>query len=315
MTKYELRSGMFRIPEGTEHTRLHAEAAEAMYQGIVSLARRVLHWQGVVTTVEGMENIPAYGGALLAMNHTGYYDFLFGSMPAHLRGRRLVRFMAKKEIFDVPVVGRFMRGMKHVPVDRARGAGAVDAAVEHLNAGHLVSIFPEATISRSFELKEFKNGAARIAAAAEVPLIPMICWGSQRIWTKGGKKNLGRNHLPVHVKVGAPIELTGDVAADMERLKSAMQALLDQVRADYDRDHGPFEDGLAWRPAANGGVAPTLAEADRMDAADKAEKARKRKKKAEHKTAKELRKADDRLAKKANRQLRRLSRLGRKEQA
>src|SRR5699024_1501645 len=134
--------------------------------------------QGIRLTVFGAENIPVDGPALLAINHTGYYDFIFGGIPAHLRGRRLVRFMAKKEIFDTPVIGRLMRSMKHLQVNRAAGAASREEAVERLRQGQLVGIFPEATISRAFELKDFKNGAARIAAEADAPLIPVVIWGS-----------------------------------------------------------------------------------------------------------------------------------------
>ena len=56
----------------------------------------------------------------------------------------------------------------------------------------MVGIFPEATISRSFELKEFKTGAVRLAASAEVPLIPLVLWGTQRMFTKDHPKDFSR---------------------------------------------------------------------------------------------------------------------------
>ena len=84
-----------------------------------------------------------------------------------------------------------MRGMHHIPVDRGAGASSFRAAVQALKAGEIVGVFPEATISRAFELKDFKSGAVRMAQAADVPLIPMAIWGSQRVWTKGHPKRLG----------------------------------------------------------------------------------------------------------------------------
>ena len=72
-------------------------------------------------------------------------------------------------------------------------------AVERLRAGELVGVYPEATISRSFELKEFKSGAARMARDADVPIIPMIVWGAQRMWTKDHPRNMGRKKIPITV--------------------------------------------------------------------------------------------------------------------
>src|SRR5690606_8258454 len=122
------------------------------------------------------------GGVLLACNHVSYLDFIYGGLAANPSGR-LVRFMAKKEIFDHPVGGPVMRSMHHIPVDRGDGLGSYHRAVEYLRAGEAVGIFPEATISRAMEVKEIKSGAVRIAAAAGVPLLPVALWGTQRILT------------------------------------------------------------------------------------------------------------------------------------
>lgn len=301
-----IREGLFRVPDDLEQLDNHAETGERFYQSIVAILKKVLWAQGHVITIRGAENIPAFGGALLAMNHTGYFDFIFGGMPAYLRGRRLVRFMAKKEIFDKKIVGALMRGMRHVSVDRAQGSGSVDDAVLHLRSGRLVGIFPEATISRSFELKEFKTGAARIAATADVPLIPMACWGSQRIWTKGGKKHLGRTKTPVMLHVGTPIPVTGDADADTAALHAAMSALLDAVRADYAASFGEPAPGADWMPAALGGSAPTPEQANAQDDAARAAKAAARAAAAADKEAK----ADRALAKRVAKSFKRL----RKEQ-
>ena len=65
--------------------------------------------------------------------------------------------------------------------------------------GELVGVYPEATISRSFELKEFKTGAVRMALEARVPIVPLIVWGAQRAWTKDHPKSLGRKKIPITV--------------------------------------------------------------------------------------------------------------------
>ena len=83
-----------------------------------------------------------------------------------------------------------------------------------LKAGEIVGVFPEATISRAFELKDFKSGAVRMAQAADVPLIPMAIWGSQRVWTKGHPKRLGRTNIPITLSVGEPLRVTRKDNAD-----------------------------------------------------------------------------------------------------
>ena len=150
------------------------------------------------------------------------------------------------------IVGSLMRGMKHVTVDRSAGAASIKEATKWLRSGGFVGIFPESTISRSFELAEFKTGAARIADEAGVPMIPTVIWGSQRLLTKGLKKNLGRSHTPIIVSYGEPVITTGDPERDTERVKEAMQKLLDANRAEYEERFGPFSDGLDWMPASLG---------------------------------------------------------------
>ena len=269
---------MITVPEGLEAVPDHpTEPHEGLYPRFVRLVRRVLAATRIDVTLYGAEHIPAEGGALIAGNHTGYYDFVLAGVGPHMRGQRLVRFMAKKSVFDVKVLGRVLRRMGHVPVDRARGASSIDAAVTELEKGRLVGIFPEATISRSFELAEFKTGAARIAHRAGVPLIPCVIWGSQRIWTKDLPKQL--RGVPVIIRYGAPVALTGDADADTAQLRAAMQELLDASRAEYAERHGTGE-GEPWMPASLGGTAPTLEEADelyRLEREARAEKkARKR---------------------------------------
>ena len=120
--------------------------------------------QGLKFTVTGVENLPRTGGAVIAINHTSYFDFTFAGLPAYKQhlGRK-VRFMAKKEVFDNKVTGPIMRSLRHIEVDRDSGAASFDQACQALKEGELVGVYPEATISRSFEIKEFKSGAARMA--------------------------------------------------------------------------------------------------------------------------------------------------------
>ncbi|MCG7295769.1 1-acyl-sn-glycerol-3-phosphate acyltransferase [Corynebacterium afermentans] len=260
-----------RLYEGIAANR--DEAVEKFYQGLVGFARRLMRAANIEVTVIGAENIPAESGALLAGNHTGYADFILMGTGPYLHGERLVRFMAKKSVFDVPVLGWLLKLMKHVPVDRARGGASIAPAVQMLREGNLVGIFPEATISRSFELANFKTGAARIAHQAGVPLVPCVIWGSQRIWTKDLPKHF--RDVPVIVRYGEPVALTGDAEADTAELKRQMQLLLDASRSEY---ASLYTDGAgeAWMPVALGGTAPTPGEAEELYAKERAERAAKK---------------------------------------
>ena len=154
---------------------------EWVYRPIIRVALGLFRLLGFRFTVIGAENIPADGGAVLASNHVSYFDFMFVGLPAHYRGRRLVRFMAKKEVFENKISGPLMRGMHHISVDRAAGLGAYRLAVEALQEGELVGVFPESTISRAYIPRPFKSGAARMAIEAGVPLLPVVVWGGHRV--------------------------------------------------------------------------------------------------------------------------------------
>lgn len=243
---------------------------EPAYGTVIQLARLVWRLQGLRFTVTGVENLPTSGGAVIAINHTSYFDFTFAGLPAYKQGLgRKVRFMAKKEVFDHKITGPIMRSLRHIPVDRESGAASFEAAVEMLKAGELVGVYPEATISRSFEIKEFKSGAARMAIAAGVPIVPHIVWGAQRIWTKGHPKKMFRPKVPIAVAVGEPIPPTLSAQDLTVLLHSRMQHLLEWVQDAY----GPHPAGEFWVPRRLGGGAPSLAEAARLDAEEANERA------------------------------------------
>lgn len=248
---------------------------EPAYGTVIAGVRLLWRTQGLKFTITGLDNVPATGGAVVAINHTGYLDFTFAGYPAYLhRPRRLVRFMAKQEVFDHKVTGPVMRALRHIPVDRQSGGASFDAAVQALKAGELVGVYPEATISRSFELKEFKSGAARMAIAADVPIIPHIVWGAQRIWTKDHPKKMWRPKVPISIAVGAPIQPTLPPTELTALLRARMQDLLEQVQDAY----GPYPIGEFWVPHRLGGGAPTPAEAAELESAELTARAAKRQK-------------------------------------
>ncbi len=240
--------------------------AERVYPPVIMAARTAFRAAGLRVIIEGAENIPATGGAVLASNHISYLDFLFVGNAARPAGR-LVRFMCKKEVFDHPIAGPLMRGMHHIPVDRAAGASSYAEALRVLRRGELLGLFPEATISRSFEIKAMKNGAARMAAAAGVPLIPVVVWGTQRLMTKGRPLRTPPRGVPIVVSVGAalhPKRADGDAATELlaERLRTQLAA----VQRSYP-DSPRSGDDRWWLPAAMGGTAPTPEQAAALDGA------------------------------------------------
>jgi len=243
---------------------------EPAYGTVIAAVRLMWRTQGLRFTITGMENLPATGGAVVAINHTGYIDFTFAGLPAYRRKpARLVRFMAKQEVFDHKITGPIMRSLHHIAVDRSSGAASFDAAVQALKAGELVGVYPEATISRSFELKEFKSGAARMAIAADVPIIPHIVWGAQRIWTKDHPRKLWRPKVPISIAIGEPIMPSLPPTELTALLRSRMQHLLEQVQDAY----GQHPRGEFWVPHRLGGGAPTPAEAAELETAELAERA------------------------------------------
>ena len=142
--------------------------ADRVYPPVIAAARAMFATLGLHFLESGTENVPTSGGAVLVANHVSYLDFIFAGLAAH-PSHRLVRFMAKESIFKHPIAGPLMRGMHHIPVDREAGASSYAAALRALRAGEIVGVFPEATISRAFELKDFKSGAVRLAMSSGVP--------------------------------------------------------------------------------------------------------------------------------------------------
>lgn len=240
---------------------------EPVFRALEITAKLAVRATGTKITFRGLDNIPASGGAVIAINHTGYVDFLPAALAATRRGRRM-RFMIKAEMNDVLVVGWLIKHTGTIPVDRRAGAGAYAAAVESLRRGNIVGVYPEATISRSFELKEFKTGAVRMAKEADVPIVPLIVWGAHRLWTKDHPKALGRNKFSVTVAAGSPIAAHGAAA---DTLRASMTQLLHDAQAGYEQPSGAF-----WLPRRLGGSAPTPEEAAVMEEAELAERARRR---------------------------------------
>jgi 1-acyl-sn-glycerol-3-phosphate acyltransferase len=234
------------------------------YRLVVRAAGGVFTALGLRIDVRGSEHLPRRGGAVLASNHVGFLDFLFVGLVGREQGR-FVRFLAKQGAFGSPVVGAAMRAMGHVAVDRAHGEVALRRAVEAARAGEVVGIFPEATISHSWELRPFRPGAAAVATWCQVPLVPVAVWGSQRLLSVGGRVGRRRG-LAVTVLVGEPLlpDPDADPYAVTELLRDRLGVLLQQAM-DAHPDRPRDDADRWWLPRSRGGTAPTPEEGLRLD--------------------------------------------------
>jgi 1-acyl-sn-glycerol-3-phosphate acyltransferase len=242
--------------------------AEPVYRTVIGVARGMIGAMGWDVIVDGAENIPREGPAVIATNHIGYLDFVFSGYAARDR-KRLVRFLAKKEIFDKKGPGWLMRKMRHIPVDRFGAPNeSFQAAVSALRSGEIVGMFPEATISPSFVPRPGKNGAVRMAQESGAPLIPAAVWGTHRILTKWRPKNFQRK-VAIMVNVGKPLDLepSHDPDEATARLMARISELLADAQARYPQSPADDDDRW-WMPAHLGGSAPTFDEAEARLAAE-----------------------------------------------
>lgn len=243
------------------------------YPMVIAAAKTWFRLADFDIRMENTEVIPRQGGAVVAVNHNSHLDFVMAGYPGD-RQKRYTRFMAKREVFDHPIGGPAMRSFGHISVDRSSGAGSLKKAAAACRSGEVVGIYPEATISRSFEIKELKSGAVRIAALAGVPLIPITHFGAHRIQTKDHPRDFSR-HKTIMIKCGEPLHPTGeDPVAETAELHARMSDLLDACIREYPEEEKT--PGAWWLPASYGGSAPSLEEAERLDREEKAERARRK---------------------------------------
>ena len=164
-------------------------------------------------SIEGLENIPREGGAILAFNHIAYLDPLVTAYVVDKSGRR-PRYLAKSELFADKRISWILRGAGQIPVHRGTKDApmALDRAVDALGRGEIVVIFPEGTITTDPDLNPMaaKTGAARLALASGAPLIPAAVWGTQNVWPKGFAKHWWPPGQDILVRIDEPRSVTGD---------------------------------------------------------------------------------------------------------
>ena len=193
-------------------------------------ARSVLAVAGIPVRVLHRERAERGKSVVVAANHESFCDILvlLATLPMQ------VRFLAKRSIFRVPVLGWSIAAAGFVAVDRgdrSRGAATVEAALRRLKGGRSLVIFPEETRTRDGELLPFKRGAAHLALKSGLPILPAGIAGTFRILPRGSWEI---RPGPVVVSIGNPIEVAGrdlrERDAVTEEVRNAIANLRDESR-------------------------------------------------------------------------------------
>ncbi|WP_445154863.1 lysophospholipid acyltransferase family protein [Arthrobacter sp. Hor0625] len=260
----------------------HLPGAPAEPPGLVALpasvaspGRRLSPVARVRRAARSRRPVPGTG-AVVAITHFGYLDFAAAELLLWRHNRAQMRFLITQGAADHWFAGPAVSAAGHVVVGYDSGAHAYDEAVRKLRAGEYIAILPEAGVSRSFQVRECKTGAVRMAAEAGVPIIPVSVWGAHRIMTRHHGFSPRRAwRAPVRVHVGEPIHAApeADAAATTEALREALQRGIDAGIADFPLRPEPC---AWWMPAALGGSAPTDQERQRLDEAEGPRRARSR---------------------------------------
>jgi 1-acyl-sn-glycerol-3-phosphate acyltransferase len=190
-------------------------------------ARDILNAAGTPVRTEGLELIPVGTPVVYAANHSSMFDIwaLFATLPGS------VRFVAKRELFRIPLLGGAMRAAGHIPIDRAarkQAFQAYDEAARTIQRGLSAIVFPEGTRSRTGELLPFKNAPFAMAIAAQVPIIPVYVHDTFQILPKGGVR---LNPRPIRLFVGAPIPTAGLGPEAREQLRDEVRAAMVALQA------------------------------------------------------------------------------------
>lgn len=189
-------------------------------------ARKLIELSGSEVEVVGRENLPKDETVLFVSNHQGNFDIplLLGYID------KPKAFMAKKEMEKMPMVSTWMKYMQCVFMDRdnpRESLKAIKQGSEKLKEGYSMVIFPEGTRSEDGQLKEFKQGAFKLATKSKVPIVPVTISGSNRIMEKGSIKI---NPAKVRIVIAEPVEVTEEYVKDTkllsEKIKSVIEANL-----------------------------------------------------------------------------------------
>jgi 1-acyl-sn-glycerol-3-phosphate acyltransferase len=240
---------------------------DPVYRFVNGVGRLALRALAIDVRWSGVENVPLEGPVVLAATHVSYPDFVFIEKAAVTRGR-LVRFMARHDVWEVPAVPWFMDRMRHIPVDRQAPAHAYLRARSLLRRGEAVGAFPEAGVSFSFTVRPLMRGLVALAQETGAPVVPVGVWGTQRIfsvgdpappidWTRGRRVDLAFG-APLYVGPGDDLtERTRELGHVLTDLLEGLQRM---------PEHRPRPGEVAsWYPAHLGGQAPSRRDAVLLD--------------------------------------------------
>ena len=210
-------------------------------------------------TITGDENVPEDGPVILAFNHRSYFDTVAMHLLIAKIGRP-ARFLAKREVFEMPIIGPIARIVGGISVNRGSGSDApLLDAIKALEAGEMVAIAPQGTIPRGpafFDpVLEGRPGVAELAKRSGAEVYPVALWGTEKVWPRNQRlpKLNPLERPPVSVTVGEAVPLVGRSApADTKRIMTAISALLpDEAR----RKQNPSAEELAltYPPGHDGG--------------------------------------------------------------
>ena len=194
-------------------------------------ARTVLKATGVSWRTEGSDRTETLPGCLYFANHESLFDIfvLLAALPGRLR------FLAKKSLFSIPVLGWSMAAAGFVAIDREdrrRAAESLDVAARRIRAGMRVIVFPEQTRTRTGELLPFKKGGVLLALKTGAPIVPVGIGGTFAIQQRGGFRLAPG---PVAVVIGEPIAVAGRPLSDrnalLEECRGAIETLRERARA------------------------------------------------------------------------------------
>lgn len=193
-------------------------------------ARALLRAAGVTVRADGLEYLDTGEPAILVSNHQSNFDIfsLFCGLPVS------IRFVAKSELAQIPVLAQAMRAAGHVFIDRTDRRGSVDAmriAGDRLRSENLcLGLFPEGTRSRNGQLGRFKKGSFALAIETQLPIVPIAVDGG---WRLAGRGRIRPGE--VRIRVGQPISTAGKTAEDrdavLEEVRAAVEDLLTSLRA------------------------------------------------------------------------------------
>jgi len=200
------------------------ERPNPVYRAAWPLARFLLHLLFGYRT-EGAEKVPEKGPVILAANHLSILDPI--AIGAGIK--RPVSFLARADVFRLPVLSWLLPWLYAIPVERGIGdLSAIKGAIRALERGMAFGIFPEGTRSRSGRLQPFKTGVAAIAFRTGSPVVPVAVVGSEKAWPVGRK--LFRLRQPIRVVYGDPIPVPRKTEVSHQELENLTREIEAQVR-------------------------------------------------------------------------------------